>query len=117
MQFVYMVDNLSQVIAALDLVLYLPEDLSDLLFDGVGTAGLLFELLEIGEELLIDEIPEVIAGLCVVMIQVAAFVFRRGPAIPSIGSVEDIVVTLPGKRGFIRPIFLQVIQIFYEKQP
>jgi len=42
-EFVDVVDDLTQVVAALDLVLDLAEDLADLVFDGVRAAGFLFE--------------------------------------------------------------------------
>jgi uncharacterized protein with PhoU and TrkA domain len=38
-QFVDVVDDLAQVVAAVDLVLDLAEDLADLVFDGVRPAG------------------------------------------------------------------------------
>ena len=46
-QFVNVVYDLTQVVAALDLVLDLPEDLADLVFDGVRSAGLLLEAVEV----------------------------------------------------------------------
>ncbi len=55
-QLVDMVNDVTEVVAALDLVFDLAEDLPDLVFDGVGAAGLLREAVEVGEELLIDEV-------------------------------------------------------------
>ena len=48
-QLVDMVDDLAQVVAALDLVLDLAEDLADLVLDRVGSAGFLFKGLQINE--------------------------------------------------------------------
>jgi uncharacterized protein with PhoU and TrkA domain len=62
-ELVDVVDDLAQVVAALDLVLDLAEDLPDLVLDGVRPAGLLGEAVQVGEELLVDEIPQVIARL------------------------------------------------------
>ena len=48
-QFVDVVDDLAQVVAAGNLVLDLPEYLPDLVFDGVRPACLLLEAVEVGE--------------------------------------------------------------------
>ena len=50
-QLVDVVDDLAQVVAALDLVFDLAEDFADLVFDGVRPAGLLLEAVQVGEEL------------------------------------------------------------------
>ena len=50
-QFVDVVDDLAEVVAALNLVLDLAEDLTDLVLDGVRPAGLLLEAVQVGEEL------------------------------------------------------------------
>ena len=44
-QFVDVVDDLAEVVATLNLVLDFAEDLSDFVFEGVGTGSLLLELL------------------------------------------------------------------------
>lgn len=62
-QFVDVVEDLAQVVAALDLVLDLPENLPDLVFDRVRPAGLLLEPMQIRKELAVDEVPQVIARL------------------------------------------------------
>jgi len=48
-QFVDMVDDLAQVVAALDFVFDFAEDFADFVFDGVGAAGLLLEAVEVGK--------------------------------------------------------------------
>jgi hypothetical protein len=50
-------------VAALDAVLYLAEDFADLVFDGVRAGGLGLEAVQVGEELAVDELDEVVAGL------------------------------------------------------
>jgi uncharacterized protein with PhoU and TrkA domain len=55
-QFVDVVDDFAQVVAALDAVLDLAEDFADLVFDGVRPAGLLLEAVQIGKELAVDEV-------------------------------------------------------------
>ncbi len=63
-----MVDDFTQVISALNFVLDLPEDLPNFVFDGVRAGGLLRETVQIGEELLIDEIADVVASQCLVVV-------------------------------------------------
>src|SRR6202022_4233012 len=60
-QTIDVVDDLAHVVAALDLVLDLAEDLPDLVFDRVRPAGPLLEAVEVGKELLADEVAEVVA--------------------------------------------------------
>jgi len=55
-QLVDVVDDIAQVVAAGNLVFDLPENLADFVLDGVRAGGPLREALEIGKELLIDEI-------------------------------------------------------------
>ena len=50
-QFVDVVDDVAQGVAAADLVLDLAEDLADLVLDGVRPARALLEAVQIGEEL------------------------------------------------------------------
>ena len=61
-QLVNLVDDLAQVVAALDLVLDFAEDLADFVFHGVRPAGLLLEAVQIGKQLAVDEVAQVIAN-------------------------------------------------------
>jgi hypothetical protein len=47
-QFIYVVDDFPQVVAAVYLVLDLSEYLTDFIFNGVGATGLLFEPMQVG---------------------------------------------------------------------
>ena len=116
-QLVDVVDDLAQVVAALDLVLDLAEDLADLVFDGVRSAGLLLEAVQVREELAIDEVAQVVAGLGFVVIDLAVRTFGRGPLLPAIGFVEDVGVLLTLKLSLHRPFFFQPVQVFQEQQP
>jgi hypothetical protein len=49
------VDDLAQVVAALDAVLYLAEDLADLVFDRVRGRWPWLESVQVGEKLGVDE--------------------------------------------------------------
>jgi len=79
------VDDLAQVVAALDLVFDLAEDFADLVLDGVRPAGLLLEAVQIGKELQIDELGEVAAGKSDIVIELAVFALRCTPAFPALG--------------------------------
>ena len=116
-QLVDVVDDLAQVVAALDLVLDLAEDLADLVFDGVRPAGLLLEAVQVGKELLIDEIAEVVAGQGLVVVELAVLALRRGPALPAVGLVEDVGVLLALQRGLGRLVLLQPVEVLQEQQP
>ncbi len=87
-QFVDVVDDLAEVVAALDFVFDLAENLADFVFDGVRAAGSLLEAVEIGKELAADEVAKVIAGFCPVVVNLAVFRFGRGPFVPTVGLVE-----------------------------
>ena len=50
-QLVDQVDDLAEVVSALDLVLQLREYLTDLILDGIRTLGLSLEFLEVREQL------------------------------------------------------------------
>ena len=116
-QFVDVVDDLAQVVAALNLVFDLAEDLADLVFDGVRAGGLLLEAVQVGEELLVDEVAEVVAGQGLVVVELAVLVLGRGPAFPAIGLVEDVGVFLALQRGLVGFVLLQAVEVFQEEQP
>ena len=112
-----MVDNLAQVVAALNLVLDLAEYLPDLVFDGIRSAGLLLEAVEVREELLIDEVAQVVAGQGGVVIEITVLALGRGPGIPAVGFVENVAVLLPLQCGLIGAVLLKSIKVFQEQQP
>ena len=116
-QFVDVVDDLAQVVAAGDLVLDLAEDLADLVFDGVRPAGLLLEAVQVGEQLLVDEVAQVVAGQRLVVVELAVLALGRGPAFPAIRLLEDVGVFLPVQRGLVGPVLLQPVEVFQEQQP
>ena len=93
-QFVNVVDDVAQAVAALNLVFDLSEDFADFVFDGVWAAGLVFELVQVGEELLVDEVAQVVAGQRGVVVEFAVLALGRSPGVPPIRFVEDIDVFL-----------------------
>ncbi len=74
-----MVDDLAQVISAGNLVFDFSEYLSDLVFNCVWPTGFLFEAVEVGKELLIDKVAQVIACQSLVMVKFAVLSFRCRP--------------------------------------
>ena len=94
-EFVDVVDDLAQVVAALDFVFNFPKDFADLVFDSVGPAGFLLETVQIGKELAVDEVAKVIAGLRFVVVNLAVLALWRGPFVPEVWFVQDEVVLLP----------------------
>jgi hypothetical protein len=98
-QLVDVVDDLAEVVAALDLVLDLTEDFADFVFNGVRPAGLLLEAVEVGEELVVDEVAQVVAGQGLVVVDVAVSILRGSPAFPAVGLVEDEALFLPLQGG------------------
>ena len=112
-----MVDDLAQVVAALDFVFDLPEDFPDFVFDGVRPAGLLLEAVQVGEELEVDELAEVVAGHRGVVIQLAVLALGSGPAFPAIRLVEDETVFLALQLGLHGLVLLQAIEILQKEEP
>jgi len=116
-QLVNVIDDFAQVVAALDLVLYLPKDLPDFVFDGVRPARPLRETVQIRKRLLIDEVAEVVAGEGGIVIEIAVLALGRGPTLPAGGLVEDVGVSLPVQSGFGGFVLLEAVKIFQEEEP
>ena len=111
-QFVDVVDDLAQVVAAGNLVFDLPEYLPDFVFDSIRPGGLLREAVQVRKELLIDEVTEVVAGQGDVVVELAVLALGRGPRLPAVGFVEDVGVFLPVQLGFVSLVLFQPVEIF-----
>ena len=109
-----MVDDFAEVVAALDLVADLPEDLADLVFDGVRSAGALFETVEVRKELLIDEVPEVITGKGLVVIDLTTAGFWSRPFPPAVVRIENIGVFFPLQLSLCGFVGFEGIEVFQE---
>jgi hypothetical protein len=116
-QLVDMVDDFAQVVAALNLVFDLAEDFADFVFDGIGTGGALLEAVEVGEELGVDEIAEVVSGERFVVVELAGLVFGRRPGFPAIGFFEKEGVFLSVEFGFGATVLLEAVEILEEQEP
>ena len=82
-----------------------------------GAGGLLREAVQVGKELLIDEVAEVVAGQGRVVVELAVLALGRGPGFPAVGFVEDVGVRLPLQCGLIGAVLLQPIEVFQEEEP
>ena len=61
-QFINVVDYFAQVVAALNFVFDLPENLPYFVFDGVWPTGPLLEAVQIRKQLAVYKVAQVIAG-------------------------------------------------------
>ena len=104
-ELVNVVDDVAQVVAALDLVFDFAEDFADFVFDSIRAAGSLLEAVKIGKELAINEIGEVVAGLDFVVVHGRTFRSANreigvpgglgcGPFVPAVGLVQEEGVLL-----------------------
>jgi hypothetical protein len=89
-----LVDDFAEVVARLNLVFDFAEDFADFVFDSVGAGGTLLKAGEVGEELEVDEVAEVVAGESFVVVDLAVAIraagsFGSGPSFPAIGLVEE----------------------------
>lgn len=116
-KFVDVVDDLAQVVAALDAVLDLAEDFADLVFDGVRASGLLLETVQVGEELAVDELDQVVARLRFVVVDFAIPSLGRGPRFPTVGLIKNVDVFLAVEGGFGGLVVFEGVEVFQKEQP
>jgi len=116
-QFVDVVDDLAQVVTALDLVLDLAEDFANLVFDSVRRAGPLLETVQIGKELAIYEFGKIWPILRFIVVYLAVLALGRGPFRPAVRLVEDETLLLLFQSSLIGFVLLQPVQIFQEEEP
>ncbi|QDU20659.1 hypothetical protein ETAA1_26160 [Urbifossiella limnaea] len=116
-QLVDVVDDVAEVVPALDLVFDLAEDLADLVLDGVRPARLLLEVVQVREQLLVHEVPQVVAAERLVVVDLPALVLRRGPTLPAVRLVEDEGVLLALQRRLVRPVLFQPVEVLQEEEP
>ena len=116
-QLVDVVNDLAQVVAAGNLVFDLAENLADFVFNGARPGGPLREIVEIGKELLVDEILQVIARERGIVVKLAVRSLGRGPALPAVGLFEFVGVCLPAEGGLVGAVLLQAVEILQKQQP
>ena len=115
-EFIDLLNDAAQRVAARQLVGDLGEDDADLVFDGV-VAVFVLELREVGPQLRVDEVEEVLAHEGVGMVVVALGVAWHGPCAPAVFAVDEAVVRLTGELGLELARLLHVIEILQEQYP
>lgn len=88
-----------------------------LVFDGVRAAGALPEAVQVGKELRVDEVAQIVPGKRGVVVELASLVLRCGPAIPAIGLVEEKRVFLAFELGLGCAVLVEAVDVFQEQQP
>ena len=73
--------------------------------------------MQVGKELLVDEVAEVVAGQGLVVVELAVLALGRGPAFPAVRLVEDVGVLLAVQLGLVGLVLLQTVEVFEEQQP
>ena len=73
--------------------------------------------MQVGEELLVDEVAEVVADEALVVVELPGFGFGRGPGSPAVGLIENGGVGLASEGGFGGFLLLQGVEVFQEEQP
>ena len=68
--------------------------------------------MEVGKELLVDEVEKIVAAGRGVMVHLAVFALRRSPRFPAVGLVEDVVIALALQRRLGGLIVLESIEVF-----
>jgi len=116
-QLVDVIDDLAQVVAAVDSVFDLAEDFVDFVFQRVRPAGFLLEALQIGEELSVDKIAQIIPRERLVVVRLAVFILGRGPGIPAVGRVQNVRVGLAVERSLGGFVCFQPVEVFQKQQP
>ena len=116
-ELVDVLDDVAEVVSGLDLVFDLAEDFADFVLDGVGAGGALPEAVQLGEELEVDEVAEIVADQALVVVELSGFGLGRGPGSPAVRLVEDGGVDLASQGGFGGFLLLQGVKVFQEEQP
>ena len=73
--------------------------------------------MQVGEELLIDEVTKVVAGQSDVVVKLTVLALGGGPSLPAVGLVEDERIFLALQLGFIGLVLLQPIEVLQEQEP
>ena len=114
---VHQFEGVPQGVAALESVLYLAEDLPDLVFDGTRALCTRLETLEVPKQVAVNKIDQVVADKRPVVVERAVFLFRSRPGRPLMRLIKQEIVALAYKLGLHGPLLFQVIEILEEQYP
>lgn len=70
----------------------------------------------LGEQHIVHEFPQVVAGLGLVVVDLAIFALGGGPGVPAVGAVKDVAVLFSFKGGFVGLVLFQAVEVFQEEQ-
>jgi hypothetical protein len=73
--------------------------------------------VEVGEELAVHKVAQIVAGQGLVVVELAVLALGCGPVLPAIGLVEDERVFLPFQSGFHGLVLFQSVKIFQKEEP
>jgi len=90
------------------------EDFAEFVFDGVGAGSALLEGVQVGEEVGVGEVAEVVSGYCFVVIDLACSAFGGGPGAPAVGLVEEEGVGLAMEGGFVGLVAFEAVEALQE---
>jgi hypothetical protein len=113
-QVVNRLQHVAKDVARPDLVAKLGEDFADLILNCLRPGGRLAEGGEVGEQLLINELDQVVTNAGGVVVELAVFL-GRGPFVPAEFAVDDRGVVLAVKFGSVAALGFKVVQVL-EKQ-
>jgi hypothetical protein len=73
--------------------------------------------VQVGNELLIDEVAKIVAGQGLVVVDLAVGSLGGRPFLPAIGLVENEGVFLAFEGGLVGLVLLQSVEVFEEEKP
>ena len=117
LQRVDFVDDVTQIVTRLNFVFDFREDLADFILQGTGVCGGIFELGQVGEELLVDELHEIVAGHSVNLVRFSGGSFGCSPGRPTMEASNDAVIVLVLEFSLEFQLGFKVIKVFEEEQP
>jgi hypothetical protein len=73
--------------------------------------------VQVGKELRVHELAEVVSGHGLVVVEFAVLALGRSPAFPPIGLVKDVGIFPAFQRGLAAFVLLKIVEVFQEQEP
>ncbi len=116
-QDIQLVDDVPEIVTALELVLDLAEHLTDLVLDSVGAGSADFEAVQVRKKLRAYKLAQVVACHRPIVVNRPACTLWRGPRLPAILLVEDELVLFAFQFSLGRTILFKRVEVLQEEQP
>lgn len=116
-ELIHQIQGITQGIAALEFIADLGKDLPDLVLNGVRRSSSLPESPEIGKELAVHIVDQIIPGQGRIQISRPVRLFRSRPLGPAMLFLQDKAVFLPLQFRSQGPFLFQIIQVFKKEEP